>query len=355
MGVFWGEMAEDGYKSSLVHRLLIPRGITGNQINGLGETAFRRPTPIYHWFGILKLPFNRVWMMLIAWTTFRGSKRVQKLMDGCREYADKPYDPVSENQVMKSPEEWTADIKQYALENGADQVGILKVRDEWIFEGQEVSEKWIIILGLKMDFSELSQAPEEVGTTSVIQTYYDGNVLAYQLSNWLRGQGWAAHGYCGPMASAITVIPVALAAGFGQLGKHGSLISNKFGANVRLAYVLTDIPLTEEDAPIDFGVDNFCMSCQVCTEACPPGAISPDKQMVRGVEKWYVNFDKCVPYFNDTGGCGVCIARCPWSNPETLPILLPKMAQYKKKQDVLNNAIEISDYELPRAQSNSSA
>jgi hypothetical protein len=120
----------------------------------------------------------------------RGSKRVQKLMEGCREYPDKPYDPVADNQLTMSPHDWTNEIKQYALDNGADHVGILKVREEWIFEGQEVPEKWIIILGLKMDFDELSQAPEEVGTTAVIQTYFDGNVLAYQLSNWLRGQGW---------------------------------------------------------------------------------------------------------------------------------------------------------------------
>lgn len=343
MGFFWGEVTDQGYRPSLVHRLLIPRNITGNQINGLGEKEFRRPTPIYHWFGIQKLPFNRVWVMLIAWTTFRGGKRAQKLMDGCREYADKPYDSVAESQVEKAPQEWTADIKRYALENGAKHVGILRIRDEWIFEGQEVSEKWIIILGLKMDFEGLAQAPGQVGTTAVMQTYFDGNVLAQQLSNWLRGQGWVARGYGGPMASEISLVPVALAAGFGQLGKHGSIISNKSGANLRLAYVLTDIPLAEEDTTIDFGVDEFCMSCQVCTEVCPPGAISSEKQMVRGVEKWYVNFDRCVPYFNDTGGCGACIASCPWSNPKNLPIMLPKMAHYKKKQEVLGSGIEIGN------------
>lgn len=343
MGVLWGEITEDGYKRSLVYRLFVPRNITGNQINGLGEREKRRPTPIYHWFGILKIPFNRVWWLLIVWPMLRGSKRVNRLMDGCREFPKKPYEPIASEPTSKSPERWTSDVKQYALENGADHVGVLKVRDDWVFEGQEVSEKWIIILGLKMDFEELSHAPEEIGTTAVIQTYYDGNVLARQISNWLRGHGWAAKGYGGPMASEVTLIPVALAAGFGQLGKHGSIISNKVGANLRLAYVLTDMPLAEEDAPIDFGVDNFCMSCQVCTEACPPGAISSEKQMVRGVEKWYVDFDKCVPFFNDTGGCGACIARCPWSNPETLPILLPKMAHYKRKQDVLSNVIKIGD------------
>ncbi|MEM8496672.1 MAG: 4Fe-4S dicluster domain-containing protein [Pseudomonadota bacterium] len=336
MGILWGTVQKDGYRPSLIYRLFRPRNITGNEINGLGETELRRATPIYHWFGILKLPFNRVWWLLIAYTSLKGGKRTQELMDGCRAYADKPYDPLAVRQVIKSPETWTADIKQFALDHGAEHVGVLKVRDEWIFEGQEVSEKWIIILGLKMNYSELSQSPSQIGTAAAIQTYFDSNVLCHRISNWLRAQGWEARGYGGPMASAVLAVPVALAAGFGQLGKHGSIISNQVGANLRLAYVLTDIPLVEEDTPIDFGVDNFCLNCQVCTEICPPGAISPEKQMVRGVEKWYVNFDKCVPFFNDTGGCGACIASCPWSNPDNLPIMLPKMEQQKRKEDILS-------------------
>lgn len=335
MGMLWGEMHDGAYKPSLIYRLCCPRDITGNEINGLGETEKRRPTPIYHWFGILKLPFNRVWWLLIAWSIIKGSKRVNDLAAKCREFPDTPYDPIAQLRVQRLPMDWSEVVKEFALENGADQVGIMKVRDDWIFEGQEVSEKWIIVLGLKMDFEELRHAPKEIGTTAAIQTYYDGNVIARKISNWLRSQGWAARGYGGPMASEVALVPVAIAAGFGQLGKHGSIISNKVGANLRLAYVLTDLPFGEEDSPIDFGVEEFCAHCQVCTDACPPGAISPNKQMVRGVEKYYVNFDKCVPYFNDTGGCGVCIARCPWSNPDTLPILLPKMAQEKKKAEIL--------------------
>ena len=51
---------------------------------------------------------------------------------------------------------------------------------------------------------------------------------------------------------------------------------------------------------MEFGADDFCKTCQVCTNACPPGAIMEKKQMVRGVERWYVDFDKCIPYFVET-------------------------------------------------------
>ena len=58
-----------------------------------------------------------------------------------------------------------------------------------------------------------------------------------------------------------------------------------------------------------------------------PQAIEPEKQLVRGLKKWQVDFDKCLPYFNDTLGCGICIAVCPWSRPGVAGNLITKLAK----------------------------
>ena len=34
---------------------------------------------------------------------------------------------------------------------------------------------------------------------------------------------------------------------------------------------------------------------------------------MRGERKWYVDFDKCIPYFVKTCGCAICIEVCPRS------------------------------------------
>jgi len=120
------------------------------------------------------------------------------------------------------------------------------------------------------------------------------------------------------------MIPHAIEAGFGELGKHGSIINKDYGSSFRLAAVLTDVPLipTPRDS---YGVDDFCSRCQVCANACPPDAILPEKTMVRGEMKWYVDFDKCIPFFNEHSGCAICIAVCPWSIPGRGPRIVEQL------------------------------
>ena len=52
--------------------------------------------------------------------------------------------------------------------------------------------------------------------------------------------------------------------------------------------------------------------------------------MVRGTVKWSVDFDKCIPYFNDTLGCGICIAVCPWSRPGVAPNLAARKTRRRR-------------------------
>jgi epoxyqueuosine reductase QueG len=59
----------------------------------------------------------------------------------------------------------------------------------------------------------------------------------------------------------------------------------------------------------------------------------PEKQMVRGVRKWYVDFDKCLPYFNDHFGCGICLMVCPWSRPGIARNLVEKLARRKARKN----------------------
>ena len=116
------------------------------------------------------------------------------------------------------------------------------------------------------------------------------------------------------MARSMVMVPAAIKAGFGELGPHGSMIHQTFGANFCLALVLTILPFEGAGEEV-VGAGDFCTNCRVCSDTCLPQALASEKQWVRGVKKWHVDFDKCLPFPDENKGCGTCIAVCPCSRP----------------------------------------
>ena len=330
LGMLRGRVDQDGYRPSLLHRLLSPRGAVGNARNGLGERTFRRPSPIYHTFSHLvphffaQIPFYTRCMQV---PTALGAVIRVELMKLKRAA------PIAEAPINDTPEVWTERVKQFALANGANVVGIARFDPDWNFVGYNFAYKWIVMLGQAMRLDEMTTAPSGRSLAEAMRTYLRGHIAAKRTADWLRRQGWRAEGTGKPMLSGVSMIPAAIAAGLGELGKHGSLINRTHGSMLRLSLVLTDAPLIA-DGRKSIGVDEFCSSCQLCSNECPPNAIYDAKQHVRGELKWYVDFDKCVPYFNEARGCGICLAVCPWSKPgvsEKLTIKMLRRLERDKK------------------------
>ncbi len=230
---------------------------------------------------------------------------------------------------MDDPASMARAIKSDARALGAELVGIAEVGEYALYEGREAPHRFAICIGLSMDREEMVHAPQEPAAVEVMRTYRNVARIAVGVAKAIRRRGWPARVYGNPNASDILQIPLAIAAGLGQLGKHGSMISKEYGSNFRLAAVLTDLPMAT-DEPKDIGVEDICLTCRRCVLDCPPGAIYNEKQLVRGDKKWYVDFDKCIPYFNETYGCGICIAVCPWSRPGIAPKLAQKMARRRE-------------------------
>lgn len=287
----------------------------------------RRPEPIYH-----HDPERTRFAALQTW--FRGLPSHPLIGKARRDripIMEEPLAPLAPTPLQRTSADWSAVVKQKARDLGAELVGIARMQPEWVFDGFDVSQKWAVMLGIAMDHAELRTAPHPRAIAEVVRQYGRGTQVAKRLASWLRAQGWDGFPHGGPDAGPVLMIPPALACGFGELGKHGSIINPDLGSSFRLAYVLTDVPL-EPDAPEAFGADGFCQHCRVCETACPPVALTPAKHLVRGETKWYVDFDKCVPYFNDTTGCGICIAVCPWSLPGVAPKLAAKLTRRQQRQ-----------------------
>jgi len=304
--------------------------VSGNAINGLGERVPRRASPMF-WHPADQHPYGAV--QALAGASCRVHDEAREAFAAAYQHPE--LEPIHPAPAERSAEEWTAMARDFALANEADLFGATSIKDHYIVQGYAIDEPNVIVLGVAHDWERLRQVPSSAengtGIAEVGRQYARGTRTSFALANWIRRQGYSAHAFPGPRAAALLLVPAAIDAGLGELGKHGSLINRIYGSNLRLAGVTTDMPLAlmERD---QFGADDFCTNCRVCSDACPPDAINDTKQWVRGVERWYVDFDKCIPFFADNAGCGACIAVCPWARPGVAENLLVKMARRREQE-----------------------
>ena len=211
-------------------------------------------------------------------------------------------------------------LKEYALSLGADLVGFCQL-DQPLPDFPNLP--YAVSVAVKLSDAILSTV-EDAPSFVYFQHYRTANALldniTFRLSRFMEEQGFSAL----PVASSQSlgknnpyrgVIPhktVAVCSGLGFVGKSGLFLSEKYGSKVRLATILTDMPLRAE-LPI---IENGCGNCQLCKNACPAGAIYGEIPTKNGER----NFDaeKCSRYmkehFQDIGRgsvCGICIKVCP--------------------------------------------
>lgn len=327
-------MAKSPYKPYTPNpeQIALKPATSGNAINGLGEKNKRRASPVY-WHD----PDTLAHGALQKWfyTQDPDNPAINQARKARAKILEQTVPDVSSVKQQRTPSEWVQALSEFVDSVDMDLFGITPMQSDYLFEDAELPGKWIIMIGVAHAFDEIKHAPEPRAGAEVVRQYGRGIKAAKDIATWVRQRGWSAEPHGGPMAGPMLLIPPAIACGFGELGKHGSIINPEFGSSFRLACVVTDLPLEATQEQL-FGVDDFCSRCQVCSNACPPEAILPEKQWVRGEEKWYVDFDKCIPFFNEHFGCGICIAVCPFSLPGRAPRILEQLAQRQKKLDSEN-------------------
>ena len=139
-----------------------------------------------------------------------------------------------------------------------------------------------------------------------------GGVIAEQI----RRLGYSARVHS-VLDSEVLQPPLLLLSGLGEVSRIGEVILNPFlGPRLKAGAVTTSMPMAH-DKPIDFGMQNFCESCNKCARECPSGAITAGpKLMYNGYEIWKSDAEKCTRYrlTNSAGGmCGRCMKTCPWN------------------------------------------
>ncbi|ACL63714.1 4Fe-4S ferredoxin, iron-sulfur binding protein [Anaeromyxobacter dehalogenans 2CP-1] len=258
---------------------------------------------------------------------------------------------------VTEPAVLAAQIKDEARALGAQVAGITELHPQFVFQkdndGQPVAlhHRYAIVIATGLDYrlaspsaplpwrDYYSSIPEEVAAVlsgrstnpavpippetvqeyrDTLEFYAEGGRVAVELAKAIRSLGYPARAHFGRWAE-VQVIPLAIAAGLGELGKNGMLINDRFGPRGSFAVVTTDIPLAV-DRQRDLGVQEFCRVCNKCADACPVSAVPRGEAgaPAGGVSRWQVDGPKCWTYLKINPKCMACTGACPFNKKDLL-------------------------------------
>ena len=206
------------------------------------------------------------------------------------------------------------DIAALAITSGASSVGYTKVPRRWVFQDKAVVYENAIVFAMEMDKASIDTAPSIPCMKTVMETYRDQGRIANKIATHLRRRGFGAHaGH--PLNGMALYPPLAQMAGLGWIGLNGIIITPEHGPRVRLAAVFTSIEnLPFSDRNEHGWIVDYCESCRICINKCPPKALFGEAREHGTGQVTYVENDLCFPYFSEFYGCSVCVKVCPFNH-----------------------------------------
>jgi ferredoxin len=267
--------------------------------------------------------------MSSAWSVHDALPRARGMRLGGSLSTFSPISKPVEGQT--DPKKSAELVRRFAKGLGAAEVGTTRLNLDWVYshdvEGNpldlEKTVRHAIVFLVPMDQSMLAQSPRVPASTAVGLAYSKCRTISESVARYVAQLGYSAYPAVNELALSV---PLAIDAGLGEFARNGLLVSKTNGMAVRIAKVLTDMPL-QQDPPVDLGVRRFCQKCKRCAETCPPKAISFDDEPRGetfsisnnpGIMKWYVKVDSCYEFWCNNGtDCSNCVTSCPFTKPDT--------------------------------------
>ncbi|MDE2913069.1 MAG: reductive dehalogenase [Paracoccaceae bacterium] len=233
--------------------------------------------------------------------------------------AAKDIDPSTRDPATNA-----ANVKATCYFLGCDAVGISRCPD-WSYYSHNALGEPIqpyhdnaisFVIDQGHETMEGASGDDWISCAQSMRAYLRFSLLGGVIASQIRNLGYTARVHS-VMDSDVVQPPLMLLSGLGEVSRIGEVILNPFlGPRLKAGTVTTSLPLVH-DRPIDFGLQNFCESCNKCARECPSGAITAGpKLMFNGYEIWKSDSQKCATYRITTEGgamCGRCMKTCPWN------------------------------------------
>ncbi|MDD5730998.1 MAG: 4Fe-4S binding protein [Candidatus Omnitrophica bacterium] len=210
-------------------------------------------------------------------------------------------------------------LKKFALAQGLDLFGVAgieAIKDEFMLS-KEVLGKIdnAVSLGIRLS-GGLLQEIENAPTRLYFHHYRTANAIldqiAFRVSWFIQNKGFLAVAIPASQIldwqnqkAHLSHKKIAQLAGLGWTGRNNLLVNKKYGCQLRLVTILTDMPLKLDEPSKD-----NCADCRLCIEVCPAGAIreKPEEFDHLGCFEKLKEFQK--RRLVDQFICGVCVNAC---------------------------------------------
>ena len=288
---------KDYYKEHPEHKEIDDHLRQQPHINGEGTATF---DPI-------NSPFSDAGFMLLD--------DLNRLVDG----------PPKGQPVEGTAEVFTRRLKSFSQYIGARVVGVAKMQPDHFYSklgrpvrdyGKEVTttHSYGLVIGVEMEKDMINRAPQIEEVFAVTKGYVNAATIGLWMTYYIKTLGYDARANIDGNYEVIAT-QVAEAAGLGETGRNGLLISPEYGQRLRFAVITTDMPLIADEA-VDLGMKRFCELCNKCSKSCPGQAIShlPMEEDEVGKVRWRIKPEECYKMWRRIGtDCGVCLSVCPFS------------------------------------------
>ena len=261
-----------------------------------------------------RLSFDEMYMARLTGTQLLAFLRVLvplrvRMSQSARLYADW-YRPTK----SQASAEFLTQFQDLARASGAADIRFVQVPGNAIFKHKGVPHAQAVILTVEMKRSAFVNAPSFEAFLEVARGYGNLARIGNRLAHFMRRNGFAA--YPGTALGGLTdYVHLAERAGLGAIGYHGLLITPTEGARLRINTIYTNIEnLPFETENEHLWVRDFCASCRKCIRSCPVQAIGPQPRPRGDGGMQCIDHDACRDYFDRNFGCGICLAKCPFSD-----------------------------------------
>ena len=171
-----------------------------------------------------------------------------------------------------------------------------------------------------MRYREFQSVPTRESAYECVRIYETLGETVIRLAEaiWERGYDCQVQHPVGD--SDLLHVPIGLKSGFGELGRHGSIIHPELGPLFRMGTISTGLPMVI-DEPIDAGIARFCDTCRACRKYCPADAIPDQRSTEHGRDhlgnlRYVVDTGRCFSYFAEHKYCSACLPVCVYNHKE---------------------------------------